>query len=284
MSRFTTRILCFVLLIVGSSVLPSFAADTAKGTFHLGNVTFEPKDALAYQESGAGDAKPLTIVIVTNFKIDRPAVMDAIRTADAIVEQAANTEGSQFAFVRVIAADHCGVSAFLNQAQRQIDLANDFAAKNTVMTTIHVTGECFTSKPEKMFDDAYDFHLSYDLPITTIAKPSVLSAGGGEPGTVYAALVKAIQAADWNAAHDHLAEHEMPQSKLKASEMKSYFEGLALNYPKAVTITGGLLKGDRANLDLKGTNNEGKKIQGVVAMKKTAAGWRVIDQNFFFTD
>ena len=66
--------------------------------------------------------------------------------------------------------------------------------------------------------------------------------------------------------------------------MKEYFDGLALNYPKEVTITKGLLKGDHANLEIKGTNNEGKKIEGNVAMKKTPAGWRVVDQNFFFTE
>jgi hypothetical protein len=282
MSRFRTTLVSLTLILVFGTA--AFAADIAKGTFHLGNVTFEPKDALAYQESGGDNGRPVTIVILSNFKIDRAAVMEAINTPGAIVEQASNTEGSQFVFVRVLAADHCGVSAFLNQAQRQIDLANSFAAKNTVITTIHVTGECFTNKPEKMFDDAYDFRLSYDLPVTSIPKPSVLPAGGGEPGTVYASLVKAIQSADWNAAYDHLAEHEIPQTKPKASEMKQYFEGLALNYPKTITVTGGLMKGDRANLDLKGTNNEGKKIQGVVAMKKSAAGWRVVDQNFFFTE
>ncbi|MGH9420431.1 MAG: hypothetical protein ACRD3J_10680 [Thermoanaerobaculia bacterium] len=280
MSRFQITLLCLTLLIAGSSI----AADTATGTFHLGNVRFEPVDALAYQESGGENGRPVTIVIVTNFKIDKPAAVDAINTYGAIVEQASNTKGSQIAVIRVLAADRCGASAFLNQAQRQIDLANSFVAKNTVMTAIHVTGECFTSKPGTMFDDTYDFHLSYDLPITPIPKPTVLPAGGGEPGAVYAGLVKAIKSADWNAAHDHLADHELPETKPKASEMKHYFEGLALNYPKTVTITGGLMKGDRAALDIKGTNNEGKKIQGSVAMKKTAAGWRVIDQNFFFAE
>jgi hypothetical protein len=280
MSRFQTTLLCLTLLIAGSS----FAADPFKGTFHLGNVRFDPTDALAYQESGGNDGRPVTIVIFTNFTIDKPAVVDAINTSGAVVEQASNTKGSQIAFVRVLAAGRCGASAFLNQAQRQIDLANSFAAKNTVMTAIHVTGECFTTKPGTMFDDTYDFHLSYDLPITAIPKPTTLPAGGGEPGAVYAGLIKAIQSADWNAAHDHLADHEIPDTKPKASEMKHYFEGLALNYPKTVTITRGQMKSDRAALDIQGTNNEGKKIQGSVAMKKTATGWRVIDQNFFFAE
>jgi hypothetical protein len=261
----------------------ALAADTGKGTFNFGKIRFEPVDAFAYQEAGA-DGKPLPIVVLTSFKIDRPAVIAAINTLGAVIEQASKTENSQFVFIRVVAADHCGLSAYLNAAQKQIDLGNHFPAKTIVPPAGRVAGDCRTSKPDKMFEDEYDFQLSYDLPLTPIPPPTTLPAGGGEPGAVYAALLKAIQTGDWKSAHSHLAEHEVPETAPKASEMKEYFDGLALNYPKEAKITGGLLKGDSAALDLKGTNNDGKKIEGGVAMKKTSTGWRVLDQNFFFTE
>jgi hypothetical protein len=282
MSRPVT-LLVSALLILGANVSPSLAADTQKGTFRFGDLKFEPADALVYQVAGAGDEKPLTIVIMTNFKIDRPAVMEAIDTPNAVSAQAANREGGAFLIIRALAADHCGLAAFLNRAQKQIDLSNSYPAKMT-LTGTRVAGECSTSKPEKMFDDVYEFQLSYDLPLTTIPKPTVLSSGGGEPGAAYASLVKAIQAADWNAAYQHLAEDEVPKTKPQASDMSRYFEGLALNYPKSVTVTGGLMKGDRATLDLMGTDHDGKKIRGGVAMKKTSSGWRVLDQSFYFTE
>jgi hypothetical protein len=37
-------------------------------------------------------------------------------------------------------------------------------------------------------------------------------------------------------------------------------------------------------LEISGTNTEDKKIKGTVAMKKTASGWQVLDQSFYFTD
>jgi len=117
-----------------------------------------------------------------------------------------------------------------------------------------------------------------------IPKPSTLTSGGGEPGTVYAALVKAIRAADWNAAHTHLRKDEVRDPKPAASEMREYFRGVGLNYPKTVTVTGGLMKGSRANLDITGTDRDDKKIHGVVMMKKDGADWRVVDQNFFFVE
>jgi len=90
-----------------------------------------------------------------------------------------------------------------------------------------------------MFDDSYDFHLSYDVPLTAIPKPTTLTSGGCEPGTVYAGLVKAIQAGDWTAAHLLLPPEQVPDTKPKPSEMKGYFHDLGLNYPKTVNIAGG---------------------------------------------
>ncbi|HEX3579618.1 MAG TPA: hypothetical protein VHY33_13725 [Thermoanaerobaculia bacterium] len=276
-----TRSLIALLMLAATA---AFAADGAKGTFHLGAVAFEPVDAFAYQETTSDPARPLTVVLIANFPIDRPAVVNAINTPGALIEQAANAKGGAFLLLRVVSAERCGIYAFLNQAQRQINLANSYAAKNVKVTPSRVAGECATTKPEKMFDEAYDFHLSYDVPLTAIPKPATLTAGGGEPGAVYAVLVKAIQNADWNAAHLLLPPDQVPQTKPKASEMKGYFHDLGLNYPKTVNVAGGLMKGDRAAIDISGTNNEDKKIKGTVAMKKTATGWQVIDQNFYGAD
>src|SRR3954453_9532202 len=281
MTRLRTAALAALLLLAG---IRSFAADGAKGTFHLGELQFAPVDAFAYQDATTDPAKPLTIVLIANFPIDRAAVVNAINTTGALIEQAANAKGGAFVLLRVVSAERCGVYAFLNQAQRQIDLSNSFAAKNVKVSPSRVAGECATTKPEKMFDDAYDFHLAYDVPLTAIPKPATLTAGGGEPGAVYKVLVKAIQAADWNAAHLLLPPDQVPQTRPKPSEVKGYFHDLGLNYPKTVTVAGGLMKGDRANLEISGTNNEDKKIKGTVAMKKIATGWQVIDQNFYFTE
>ena len=94
--------------------------------------------------------------------------------------------------------------------------------------------------------------------------------------------MKAIQGANWDAARIHLPSDQVPKERPKASEMKSYFEGLALNYPKTATVTGGLMKGDRANIDIRGVDHDDKKIKGVVALKKVNGQWQVLEQNYFF--
>src|SRR5438132_2123628 len=267
-----------LVALLSLSVSPLFA--TQSGTFHYGKVKFEPIDSFAYQAETQQSAKPLTIVVLTDFKIDRPAVLAAINTPGAFVLQSG--EKGSFAMLRLVAPEKCGVAGFLASTQQQFDLGDSLPAKMTVSTPSRVAGECWTSKPGKMFEDAYDLHVSYDVPITAIPKPAALPAGGGEAGTGYLALVKAIQGANWDVARTHLPSDQVPKERPKASEMKSFFEGLALNYPKSATVTGGLMKGDRANIEIRGVDHDNKKIKGAVALKKVHGQWQVLEQNYFF--
>ena len=267
-------------LVLAVSTLSSSAADVAKGNFHFGPTKFQPVDAFAYQETGP-DGKPVTLIAFTDFKIDKPAVVNAINTAGAFIGQIYAKQGGNFVLVRLSAPNQCGLAGLVNDGGQQIDLGDSFTSKTSIGAQ-RVAGECFTAKPGKMFDDVYDFRLTYDLPLTAIPKPTALAAGGGEAGQSYAALIKAIQAADWNVAQSRLRQDEVPSTPPKAAEMKEYFHGIGLNYPKTVTVTGGLTKGPLANIDIKGTDYEGKKIRGIVAMKKTGTTWRVVDQSMFF--
>ncbi len=284
MSRLRIPFLTVAMLIAAVTASHALAADTGNGAFHFGKSQVTPMDSLAYQVPATGSNPAMTVILQTDFKIDRTAAIDAIDTVNAVLQQASTNDPGNLLVLRILSADRCGLSAFLNQGQRQIDLGNTFAAKAGAPTAAHISGSCWTTKSGQMFDDAYDFRLPYDVALTPIAQPSVLVAGGAEPGATYAALVKAIRAADWTAATPHLAMEEVPKTKPAAAEMKEYFHGLALNYPKTVKVMGGLMKGDRANLDIEGMNNEGKKIKGTVAMKKNASVWRVLDQSFYFAD
>jgi hypothetical protein len=268
-------------LALAVSVPSSFAADVVNGNFHFGKAKFKPVDAIAYQVPGK-DNKPLTIVAFSDFKIDRQGVLDAIHTEEAFFDQINKNEGGNFVMMRLTKPDRCGIYGLVNNGGNQIDLGDSFVSKASIGAS-RAAGHCATSAPGKMFDDVYDFDLTYDVPLMVIPDPAKLSAGGGEPGAVYASLVKAIRTADWNAANMHLRKEEVRNPKPAASEMREYFRGIGLNYPKTVAVTGGLMKGKRANLDITGTDRDDKKIHGVVVMKKDGADWRVVDQNFFFT-
>ena len=272
---FRTRLGIALLLLCS----PLFAD---KGTFHFGKVKFEPVDAFAFQVETKDAAKPITVIALTSFKIDRPAVLEAIDPGNALVIQTA--EKGSVVFVRLVPPDKCGIAGYLAPTAKQIDLGESFSAKSTASTPARIAGECASTKPGKMFDDAYDFRLPYDLAITPIPKPTRVPADGGEPGQSYLALVKAIQSSNWDVAHVRLPKEQVGDTRPKASEMKNFFEGLALNYPKTAKVTGGLMKGNRATIDISGIDHDGKKIRGAVAMQKVDGQWAVVDQSMYFDE
>lgn len=272
--------------VMGAAILGLGAgarADEIKGTFRFGEVRFTPTEALAYEVEGKEPGKPATVVILTDFAIDRPAVLAAIDTAGGIMGQILTQQSGNAVFITLATEGQCGVSGFF-EGTRSVGLGEGFTATTKTATSARVAGSCATDKPGKMFDDAYEFRLTYDVPVTAIPKPTALGAGGGEAGAAYLALVKAIQAADYATARRHLPDHQLPAKAPAAAEARDYFHGLALNYPKTAKVTGALVKGDVARLDIEGVHYEGRKIKGPVSMTKTAGVWRVMDQGFSFTE
>ena len=273
-------------IVMGAAILGLAAgaqADEIRGTFHFGKTRFTPKDALAFQVDGKEPGKPMTVVVLTDFKIDRPAALAAIDTTNAIIGQIYLQQSGNAAFVTLATEGQCGVSGFF-EGFRSVGLGERFTAKTTASTASRVAGTCATDEPGKMFDDTYDFRLSFDLPVTAIPKPTTLPAGGGEPGAAYLTLVAAIQAADFRTASRHLPADQVRHPAPTPSEAKDYFHGLALNYPQTAKVTGGLVKGDLARVEVEGVNYEGKKIKGGVAVRKTAGVWQVVDQSYYFVE
>lgn len=267
-----------LVLVTAALASTSLAAPAAKGYFHFGGTKFEITDSLAYRAEDES-----TVVLFTDFTMDRGDLLRSIITTQALYGQVVARQRGNYVMVTLHPPDHCGVQAFLGETVQQLGLGEEFDATITNADAKRVKGVCFTSKPQKFFDDTYDFRLPFDLALTTIPKPTRLPADGGEPGRALVALVKAIQAADIRTAKLHLRDEEIANVPATA-ELRSFFEGLALNYPKTAKATGGLMKGDLANVEMKGTDREGRKIEGTFSMKKTAGTWRVVDQYLHYVD
>jgi hypothetical protein len=270
-----TRILCRVSLALSLTV-PLLAS-----TFHYGVVTFQPTESMAFTVDSADPAKPMTVIALTDFKINRADAIAAIDASGSILQQAANETGN-VVFVRLSKPGKCGISGYLGKRANQFDFGDSFVLKDAQATANHVTGNCATTTPGKIFADAFDFNLSYNAPITDIPRATKLAAGGGDPGAAYSALVKALQSQTWDVASAHVEEQSVRLGKPKtAADMKEWFYEIGLNYPKEATITGGSMKGDRAFVDVTGKDRDGKGIHGTAAMKKVDGNWRVIDQSMY---
>ncbi len=277
-----------VPLLALTSVLAAataFGAGAAKPGFHLGDSRPQIVDAVAYQvdgavyaEAGGKPGKPVTVVAMADFKIDRQDLIDALNTPNALLAQAQKLGKGNVLLVAMTRPDRCDVTALLQMGEKQFGLiAEPLPVKETAT---HVKGGCHTTSPQKLFDNSYDFELPYDLDLTVIPPPAKLAAGGGEPGKALVDVVKAIQAKDWKVARLHLRDEEIARNP-KPAEQKSFFEGMALNYPKTAQVTGGLIKGDHATVEIVGTDREDHKIRGTFTMKKVGADWRVVDQELY---
>jgi hypothetical protein len=99
-----------------------------------------------------------------------------------------------------------------------------------------------------------------------------LPAGGGEPGKVYLAHLKALKAKDVAALKKLVsAERVKEMDKPDFKEMLGMIAEMA---PSTVQIAGGTQTGDTATLNVTGENN-GEKMKGEVSMVKEATGWKV---------
>jgi len=214
-------------------------------------------------------------VAVTDFKLDRQAVLDAIDPASGVMEQV--NDGRNVVFLRLSSATACGVYAYLSGTAQSMDLGNSFPAHPRTATASRVAGDCGTTAPQKSFDVTYEFKLAYDLPVTPVPPATALPAGGGEPGAGFVALVKAIAAHDVKTALAHVPAGETP-----STPDANWLDGLALNYPKQATVKDGLAKGARARFEIAGLDHDGKKIKGTVDMRKEQASWRVHGLSLFF--
>lgn len=141
-----------------------------------------------------------------------------------------------------------------------------------------VEGRYFTEKPESFFDKTYEFDLPFAVDLLAGSLSGTpLPKGGGEPGKVYLAYMKAVAKKDPVALQKVVA-------KAKADEIAEQVQGeiwavifdsaRSLEFETA-TIPGGLIQGDRAALDIEGKSYDGDKFRGRVFLIKENGAWKV---------
>ncbi len=139
-------------------------------------------------------------------------------------------------------------------------------------------GRYYTEKPDPFFDKTYEFDLPFAVDLLAGSLSGTpLPKGGGEPGKVYQAYMKAV------AKKDPVALQKVV-TKAKAEEIAEQVQGeiwavifdsaRSLEFETA-TIPGGLIRGDRAALDIEGKSYDGDKFRGRVFLIKENGAWKV---------
>jgi hypothetical protein len=114
-------------------------ADEIKGTFRFGNVRFTPTDALAYAIEGKETGKPCTMVILTDFPIDRAAALAAIDTAGGVMGQIFLRQSGNAVFITLATPGQCGVAGFF-EGSRSVGLGEGFTATAGPATASRAAG------------------------------------------------------------------------------------------------------------------------------------------------
>lgn len=138
-----------------------------------------------------------------------------------------------------------------------------------------VTGRLWHAEPQTVFDDTYQFDISFSVPISdpNAAIGDLLPEGGGEPGQAYLKWVETIHTGDIEALKRIVpAEMAAQFDQVTAEEAREEVEFMKLMTPTEVSIVSVSSDGETAILNIEGIM-EGKKIPVEVTMTRMGGFW-----------
>ena len=279
----------FILLASGD-VRQSFAADNraatgkATGTLSVDGKRITLKYAYAMTQPDTFDAgKTVTAVLLTEEPLDEAALNDVEELDDAAIGQ------HGWAFFKLDAdgkpihemIDHpaTGGSRLIMSGFTQAEFVSKKMGKD------RVEGSFRTKKTEDFMGHPYAIKVDFSAPVLQAKVPEplpdaengrTLPKGGGEPGKVYRAYLKAVRDKDIAALRILIPDKTQNMSD---SEMKESVELVAGMSPKNPRITDGYAKKGRAVLYVEGTM-EGEKQYGTVELLKKEKTWGIVKESW----
>jgi hypothetical protein len=238
-------------------------------------------DAYAYRNPDFFDAtKKATVAILTTVKIDRKVVDGALDRESAIDEQVRSAKGSTIQLTFSAAGDLIGLNAGVRTESGFQSFSTSGSGKAEIKTNTaeRIAGRVYTEAPKTFGDDTYSFDLRFDLAIVPEPPPGTpLPAGGGEAGKAYAAYIAVLQKGDIDGIARYWPKEKGAKmlAARKDPDFKESLDMLKLFSPKTVTVKGGMLRGNVADLDVVGKDADGKVMDGKVRMIKDGPNWLV---------
>jgi hypothetical protein len=254
------------LLLALTLTAPAFAASTGSGSFRLDKVKSTFNSACGYRLPNADAPGSTQVAVILASKPLDCARFNASFTPLEDAETAIAEQGGATATLKIAPS---GDSVSGNW--RSADPSDGFSfggqgeVKLTKNTDTRVEGTHRTKKPESFFDKTFEFDFKFAVDVLGGAlEGTPLPKGGGEPGKAFTAYTKALVKKDEAAVKRLAAEGHAP-----SLEWGRDYE------LKEATISGGLLKGTVAALDVEGTTFAGDKQRGRVFMVQEGGTWKV---------
>jgi hypothetical protein len=136
--------------------------------------------------------------------------------------------------------------------------------------------------PKEFFDKTYEADFRFDVALVDLKDPGqALPAGGGEPGKAYSAYIEALAKGNVEAVKAAMTESRgwVFAWAEDEKEIAKALETEALHKPVKVTVLGGWIDGDRAQIKVEGPGRYGGMYAGRVMMVKDGGRWKVDEQN-----
>jgi len=267
------RRIAVVLALLVTAAHAADPAPIASGTFTSHDITLRVKSAMAFRGESALDKSAVTVVAVTNAKIDTAALADyydrrraferRIKDGDTGVVYLEFHPDGRYRAVSYYFAPGNGCAYCSGGVTSTVKLANGRLAGSL-----------------KGADGNRTFDLTLDVPVVPDDHGTAVPGDGGPAAKAYLDYRAALARNDVKAVRPLLAEESrgLLDKAVKEGKGAGFLAYLAEGHPgKSVQITKALVKGDKAVLLITGTSGDAR-VTGEVLLANEGGGWRVVDE------
>jgi hypothetical protein len=273
--------ICLIILL---QTAPAAEAGRVSGQFRLGTgVVITPKTAAAYPVREQYDARTESVEIVLSTEpVDAAAAVAALNPHMEAINQDALRQDN-YILLWVTPDGRVSMNATFTKTMTQyLDRTGGgggLAATLSAHTPGHVSGRIFTPAPVKvMSGESYTCDFTFDVDVTRLPAGVSLPPGGGEPGRAFAALLASAEKKNWDALRGGVsirlrkifdADYRTPEENLEYA-----VDFLQMQLPKRGTkVTGGVLRGESATLEIEGEMFAGQKAVYFARMVRSGGIW-----------
>jgi hypothetical protein len=278
-SRLT--LICCIVLFLAAAVA---RADTVTGRFTLGSGgKIAPKAAAAYPVREQYDARTESVeIMLSTSPIDAVAVANALNPhAEAINQDV--LQHDNYILLWVTSDGQVSMNATFRATMTQYldrtGAGGGLKATLTAHTPGHIAGRIFTPAPVKvMSGESYSCDITFAVDVTRPKAGTPLPPGGGEPGQAFSAMMASAQNKNWGALRTSVSERlrNMFDADYRTPEenLEYALDFLQTALPKqGRKVTGGIVRGDVATLEIEGEMFAGQKAVYFAKMVKIRGAW-----------
>jgi hypothetical protein len=261
-----------LLSLAATTALAGDIVGKASGTFKSQGITMEVKSAIAYRGKSLFDKKDALMVAITNAQM-KDGIADYYDRRLALDKRIKDSETGVVYLEFRPDGVYRGLSYYFASGN-----GCGFCSGDTMSSVKLANGRLAGSLQSNEKDRTVNVTL--DVPVLSDDHGTALAGDGGAPGAAYLAYHAALSKRDAAALKKAVSAdlRETMAGAEKKNDVDGFMRWLALEHPdKAVRISKGYVKGDRAVLVIAGESSAGK-LAGEALLVKEGNGWRVDDE------